>query len=170
MIIIEGCDGSGKSTLTRQLGETGIVSKVLNSPNKLSGNFFQNCRETIQRYGNSFEVAVDRFFFSELVYGPIIRYRLSLSTDEARIILQELRISRSVVIWCNPHYEVVCKGSTTQTQMFGIFTNLPALYCSYQSIFSMYDKERIIEYDWTEPLAALKLKSELETIKKSYGG
>lgn len=106
IIIIEGTDGSGKTTLARMLLDSGVIDKVLPSPRIASkGNVDRMKAETdryVRLHGSNQRIAVDRLLFSEMAYGPILRGRAAFSRNEYLTKLLELSLSNSMAIFCLP--------------------------------------------------------------------
>lgn len=106
MIIVEGPDGSGKSMLCKLLEAACVVSKILQSPRiAAKGDPERMKYETyryLRLYGENNQVAVDRFLFSEIVYGRILRGKSVFSNEEYFNILITLLQNRSFVIFCMP--------------------------------------------------------------------
>lgn len=80
VIVLEGCDGSGKTTMADHLaGRYGF--RVVHSPRSPDSiDLVQRHRDIITTPGR---VALDRSFISELVYGPIFHGRSRLSWPRA---------------------------------------------------------------------------------------
>lgn len=79
MIIIEGMDGVGKSTLAENLKPFGF--------NRYHFDYDENNLDLFTKYRNVFltsdnKTALDRSFISEIVYGPIIRGNCRLNNVE----------------------------------------------------------------------------------------
>ncbi|MEU3183037.1 hypothetical protein ABZ707_02305 [Streptomyces sp. NPDC006923] len=79
-IILEGCDGTGKSTIATHLARTHDFNTVhsLRTPDHLdlAGRY----RDLLQQPGR---LILDRCFISELVYGPLRRGRSRLTWAQA---------------------------------------------------------------------------------------
>lgn len=128
MIIVEGPDGSGKSTLIKNLGFTPLKLRALRSGVgatqadgscaglagvKTSGwaeglpaivAYARKIREVQQIPGA--RIAFDRFHLSEVVFGPLLRGRQDVLDDDLVIINQILRDKQIPVILCLPPREV----------------------------------------------------------------
>lgn len=106
MIIVEGIDGSGKSTLCNMLLAAGIVDQVLPSPRIPAKGDSQRMKYETDRYlrlyGDNNRVVVDRYLFSEMAYGKVLRGKSVFSQGEYLHKLVQLMIKGSVVIFCMP--------------------------------------------------------------------
>jgi len=80
VIVADGCDGTGKSTLVSLLG-TRYGYRVIRSGRLDDGpDLADRYRATLDQPG---KLAFDRSFVTELVYGPLRNGRSRLSPDEA---------------------------------------------------------------------------------------
>jgi thymidylate kinase len=80
VLVVEGCDGTGKSTLATllgtQYGYTIVRSGRLDDGPDLAGRY----RAVLEQPG---KLALDRSFITELVYGPLRNGRSRLTADQA---------------------------------------------------------------------------------------
>lgn len=67
MVIIEGLDGTGKSTVSNKLIELGYIVHHLTYEEKSEEGYLSVLKRDTDK------LALDRSFISELVYGPILR-------------------------------------------------------------------------------------------------
>lgn len=118
MIIIEGPDGSGKTTTIEKLGFTRLHTKSMkggvggSTPNGWAGPgilspvaaYARRVREVQQMVG--VKIAFDRFHLSEQVYGPILRNEQLIDEMEMTIITHMLRDKQIPVILCLPPFDV----------------------------------------------------------------
>jgi hypothetical protein len=147
MIIVEGVDGAGKTTLIRQLKEVIPELIVLPSPFTIGGDFFQDCAIYLQKYKESKVHIVDRFFFSELVYGPLRRSKLLMDSDQIGVTSRFIEKYGCPIIWCHPPFDVVIDGVANQPTDIG--QNIGCYYLYYESIMPFYWRQ-MFEYDWTD--------------------
>lgn len=93
-VVLEGCDGVGKSTLAEQLA-SGHGFTIVHSGRTPDGvNLTQRYRRILARPGR---LALDRSFVSELVYGPL-RHGGSRLTDSEAFELADLVARRDGVL------------------------------------------------------------------------
>src|SRR5947209_354454 len=108
MIIVEGPDGAGKTTLIKRLLEDGVINKSYPSPWQDDVLQFEaNILRAVKENGSNFRVAYDRFFYSELVYGPVIRHRCCFDLHQLHRIHQTINNSASVIVLCLPPLEEI---------------------------------------------------------------
>lgn len=111
MIIIEGVDRTGKSTLARELSKK-LYMPVVNRlrPEK---NIFTEC---INFLANSKEnYIVDRFHLSELAYGPVKRGKVRFDFRELKIIELALLSMHAVGIYCGAPEEKIAERFRTDS-------------------------------------------------------
>ncbi|MFH9071332.1 hypothetical protein [Streptomyces alboflavus] len=92
-LVLEGCDGVGKSTLATRLAcQHGFtITHSPRTPDHL--DLVSRYRELLDKPGR---LLLDRCFLSELVYGPLLRGRSRLTWTQA-IDLAETVVSRNGV-------------------------------------------------------------------------
>lgn len=106
MIIVEGPDGAGKSTLCQMLKNAGEVDTILPSPRITAKGDPERMKYETERYlrlhGDNNRIAVDRYLFSEMAYGKVLRGKSVFSQGDYLHKLVQLMLKGSVVIFCLP--------------------------------------------------------------------
>lgn len=148
MIIIEGMDGSGKTTLAQQLsfrlgnvpikrfvtsgGPTNydlVVERTKATLTELHDQVTQNQRPV---------VIYDRFpLISEAVYGPILRGRNHFG-DEWDSLIESLLALDPIVIYCRPGIKYIMQNirETADNQMEGVVSMARELIDAYDELMS----------------------------------
>lgn len=145
MIIIEGMDNTGKTTLIEQL------QKEFKLPSARTGTYPRKL-EDITRWHNWCSACprtliVDRHpAISDLVYGPIIRNH-TCSTEGMAYHAR----NQNYLVFCDPTLPVIQKTYDDRDQMEGTHENLPKLYNAYQDLMRELEPDFI--YDFTNPRA-----------------
>ena len=149
MIIVEGCDNSGKTMLSAQL------SKALNIPARHSTapNPAWTALEALEHSSRSLRpqrAILDRVYaISETVYGPIVRGRNALG-EQARQAIMDLYQRPYLIIYCRPHIDTILKNSG-RDQMPGVIENHRQLVKKYDDFMLdviRFSKCTVIQYDW----------------------
>lgn len=146
MIIIEGMDNSGKTTLAKTLSSHfnyPLIHSCGYCPNMLS---WARTSLSTQRHK-----IYDRHpCISEKVYGPVLRADNKFDSLEGVEILRRLIERRPLIIYCKPPDFVIRKNMGEQ--MDGVIDNVFALMLSYNRVmdFFRYVGLLIIKYDYTE--------------------
>lgn len=119
MIIIEGPDHMGKTTLIGQLKESFPILEVSRSIGNSPGLARWLMKEILINKKNKIKI-YDRFFFSELVYGPLLRGRACFTSTEDELILGMLTKIKPLVIICDRPIEDVVVTIDDSEQMVGV--------------------------------------------------
>lgn len=157
LIIVEGCDGSGKSTLVQKLRRELPYNWVCQSQG------YPRTAENASRGAQWLEAAPPEFFIicdrhpllAERVYGPIIRNEnifLGTAFEDMENVLDFLH--GALVIYCRPPITVIEQGVRTQRQMEGVSTHLRSLVSEYDLLMrevAKSDGPRVVEYNWEDP-------------------
>lgn len=146
MIIVEGIDNSGKSSLINQLAEH------FKLPYAHAHRSTALTQDSIHRWQNWASACpktliLDRHpAISDLVYGPIIRGGTA-STPE---LAQSAR-RNNFLVFCCPSFQTILATYEDREQMEGTHQNLKKLYEAYQDL--MLELEPDYVYDFTNPRA-----------------
>lgn len=163
MIIVEGLDGAGKSTLCEMLKQHNIVDQVLPSPRiPAKGNEQRMKYETdryIRLYAPNNRIAIDRFLFSEMAYGPVLRNKNVFTRAEYLTHLLELMMAGSIVIFCMPE-----KLNFKSDENPEVIKNIDRLRNMYQILAEdcAVSNPRTIIYKWDSPNAFKELTTRIK--------
>lgn len=126
MIIVEGVDGAGKSTLIQKLGyerrafkslRGGVGGETRRGWSSGQSALVEYVRKVADaKYAESINpmgsdaygtrIAFDRFHLSEIVYGPILRHQQEMSTSDLTMLNNYLHDCHVPVILCLPPFPV----------------------------------------------------------------
>lgn len=147
-IIIEGMDGSGKSTLIGQLArEFPQLEVVRRPPNRHFDDWWP---EELERTDQMPIPIHDRFFYSELVYGPILRGKINANMELVNNLAWFMR-SIALLIYTRPYSEIIRKSVYNNPQMEGVIDKFDVLLETYDSLMSVelqWYSTRFYRYDW----------------------
>lgn len=133
IIIIEGPDGSGKSTLASQLSkQTGypVVHRSAPKSEEEKQQMMQMYKQAIKEGKN---VIFDRCWYSEMVYGPIMRDDSIFSYPQMYELERMLAKKGCIVIYCTAEKDVLWNRATARGEDY--VTN----YDTFLSICSAYE-------------------------------
>jgi hypothetical protein len=102
----------------------------------------------------------DRFFFSELVYGPILRGKFEPDLVLINNVAWFLR-HIAFLIYCRPHSNVIRQNVRDSKQMAGVKDNFFELLEAYDNLMEVEKQwygDRFFHYDWKTPGADLALQ------------
>lgn len=131
MIILEGADGTGKSTAARLLSEK-LHLKVVHSPGYIE-NFFIAALNYHMMFPSEV-IVYDRFYFSELVYGPILRGESRVPDWFNFYIDNMLAKVKPLIIWCDVPNDVAAENIKVEKQLEGVSIHLNELLTSYRML------------------------------------
>lgn len=152
-IIIEGMDGSGKSTLIEHLMMTVPNLELVRNAKGPDQDLDVWWPEQLDRQDDGFVPLHDRFFYSELVYGPILRGSIKASPTLVRNALWFLRTS-ALLIYARPRVDKLAVGVLDKPQMVGVlehFNDLLELYDRTMMDEQSWYGRRFYRYDWQVP-------------------
>jgi hypothetical protein len=155
-VVIDGIDGSGKSTLTKQvleyLGDRAYYVPGYNRVEDLNKPPMEHWWMHQLAYNPPDKVIVhDRFFYPELVYGPVLRGTIASSESTRDYVHRFLRY-RGFLIYCRPGIETLQIGVKSEPQMKGVVERFDDLLTAYDNL--MIDEavnmgDRFFRYNWT---------------------
>ena len=168
LIIIEGMDNTGKSTLVKKLSSYLPHHEVVVSPGPCA-NHVQWCIDELNRTDNRI---YDRFpVFSETVYGNIIRGYSTLNNYLDQL-LSMLVDTNPLIIYCDPGLEVIRGTFHEREQMAGVKENDAKCLDAYRNLMKTTQKilgtDNVIYYDFTEDPDAQRILDRLEEHYNEY--
>lgn len=149
MIILEGPDNSGKSTLGRKLAKKfDLVLKHSIRPDK-SWVTHEVLRHSRSQLIPS-RIIQDRVYaISEYIYGNIIRGHTALGPFHAQA-LRDLYSRDHLIIYCRPQMKTILNNKG-RDQMEGVLDHHEAIVKEYDDVMgdiARYSSNRVISYDW----------------------
>ena len=133
MIIVEGVDNTGKTTLIKQLKERFPLLEVVKSPGPSPELGRWVCAELLQQQPAKTKI-YDRFFFSEFVYGPVLRDSICFSDRESKLILGLLHVAYPLIVICYRNVKDSLKTFNDREQMEGVENKYLHLVAGYQTV------------------------------------
>jgi hypothetical protein len=163
MVIVEGMDNSGKTTLVRALSEDCKLLVMNNRRRPKSREDVIDYVDMVIPIANRFPVILDRFApISEPIYGPICRDSHLLTKDDIGQCL--LKVARgqtstgvlqgngsmALIIYCRPRDSTVLGFKDDIPQMEGVIENGQALLQAYDKSMKELGSFwfTVAHYDW----------------------
>lgn len=148
-IIVEGLDGSGKTTLISHL--VGRFPELVIIPG-MGPDADYNVRipQMLDEEEDGRPRIHDRFFFSELVYGPILRGRILIDPTLLNNVVWLLR-STALLIYARPHSDQLKEVVARTPQMMGVPEHWFQLLEAYDHIMAVEREwfgDRFLQYVW----------------------
>lgn len=160
-IVVEGPDGAGKTRLIHEiLGRFHYLHLIVNDRGPEQD--LEHWWPAVLQSTPAGEVPIhDRFVYSELVYGPVLRGYVKVDGALVNEMLWVLRLT-SMLIYCRPPIFDI----TQNEQLEGVAHKHEELVSQYDSLM---DSERIYYpagnyyvYDWTVPNALREVEHAVE--------
>lgn len=135
MLIIEGIDGVGKTTLVEHLQSYGMKKYHFDYDSKNMDLFSKYMKVLLE---DDSELVLDRSFISEMVYGPVIRNKCKLSLEDYTKLLIAYKNARAKIIYLTAPKDVLLKRRNDEKSDYEVITN------HYEELNKKYDE--IMEY------------------------
>jgi len=157
MIILEGPDGAGKSTLMDNLLTTinGVEQheRAATSTGGPVEDIFEWAEEDVITWRKQPFSIYDRHpFISELIYGPTIRNTIDPRFNKAHgVDLRERLYDRALIVLCLPPKEVARDNLGVHDQMSGVEEHFDSLWHQYNNLRITLSRanRRVFWYDYT---------------------
>ena len=151
MIVVEGPDGGGKTTLCNQLQRDFDLS--IERPQRGGEAPVVPVRNRVYRAlsrsvkGHQEARIYDRLYFSELVYGKVLRKHVEFSAFEQIFVTDVLRALKPVIVFCLPDFDNAQKNLVANPQLWGVEENYRKIYHEYE----LHNDDWGIHYDYERP-------------------
>jgi len=139
IIILEGCDKSGKSTLKEKIKiyfeKKGInVDLIKCSAPKKNENLYNSYKRIIKNVSKNNVTIIDRFIWGELVYGPVYRGKSQL-TNEMLTNLEKLILKYDpIIIYCEAPIDFIKKKFKEDNEKFTKIKDIKKIINLYHSV------------------------------------
>lgn len=151
IIVVEGPDNAGKTTLVSQLAKRLHAASVKLERLPQSDEHVLTHFSALQVIGDRLQtdVITDRFpTISDFVYGPIIRGKTPLTITIAKQTWWQM----AAIIYCRPPEYKLLRFNNDIAQMPGVEKNILKIRDGYDFFFTHNKPNlpRVIEYDYTQ--------------------
>src|SRR6185503_18246644 len=145
-------DGSGKTTLIDRLRYDFDELVLVRNPLDDKQDFVTWWPQELDREPSKIVPIHDRFFYSEIVYGPVIRGKINAPqalVDNAALFLRHT----ALLIYARPHSDIIRQivMDDDRVDMDGVkehFDDLLGLYDNVMAVEKEWFKKRFVRYDW----------------------
>lgn len=162
MIIVEGADNCGKSTLVKQLIELDPTLRILHrdryNPNKPGDSIGLSYLSALippddddrVAHGNSI---ADRLMASECIYGDLYRQGCRMTPREHLLVKSVLQSYGAFVIWCDTDDHTILQTWNKREQLYD--RNPLEIVQAYRDrIRNVFRPLQVHRYDWKAPNAS----------------
>jgi len=155
MIIVEGCDNTGKSTLILSLATDLRMATARSNGRPRSKlailHYHGWCEDCPQ------DILLDRHpALSDLVYGSLLRNFTHSDLGLAHRVIED-----HFLIYCRPPTSKVIANILDREQMEGVTANAIKLLQGYDDLMSLLQPD--FTYDYTQPKAYEELKNAIKS-------
>lgn len=158
MVVIDGPDNSGKSTLVNRLVEDiGIPHQHSEGPWKTRRGLLESLEEIDIKNSSDDFFLQDRYgLISELIYQPILRpdNRIINITDQPEGEYWKKLVKMEFLVICMPPMERLFDEASLASQPKEIIANMDSIINAYRNFIYMIKPNediRLFVYDWTIP-------------------
>lgn len=131
-LVLEGCDGAGKSTLAARLADRHGFSIIHSPRTPDSFDLIARYREILDLPGR---LILDRCFISELVYGPLYRDTCRITWAEARDLAKAVTDRDGVLCHLTAPPEIIRARLMARDGEAPPHAQVAALLAGYSSVF-----------------------------------
>jgi hypothetical protein len=159
IFVLEGPDGSGKTTLAKELQANGFQYLKCGVPTPE-----QQC-DLLRYYGGILlnclvagDWVIDRLFVGELVYGPVMRGASSLEPEEEGVLIDLCQRFNIQHVFCMPPLETVVLNwnSRRAEEYVDQEKKLHEIYAGYRRQIADFPPKFKMVYDYTRRQADVK--------------
>jgi len=148
IIIFEGCDGSGKSSLIKStasfIQQVGFDVTTIHSPGSIG---YQGMLDFMNREYYNLELGehTARLFdrvppISENIYGPVLRNHSKLPLiPHFTNLIYSLSQHNAYLVYCNPGFREIKQNIKKLPQMVGVKDNIDLIYDYYRTRMEMVE-------------------------------
>lgn len=151
MIILEGPDGAGKSTLVKQLShdlDLPVAKRACTSTGGPVDDLGSWAARDVSRWRQFPLSLYDRHpFISEYIYGPALRGYLDPTVTALPPLYRQRFMDDSLTVLCMPPLSTVKANLTAEPQMDGVTDRISLIYALYQAYAAQDPRVVIYNYE-----------------------
>jgi thymidylate kinase len=152
VIVLDGCDGAGKSTLAEDLARRYGHAIIHSGRTPDNTDLAVRYRTMLTTSG---QLVLDRSFISELVYGPLDHGRSRLTASEALILARHVAARGGVLVHLTGHPALLAARLRTRDGNAPSANRIRTIVSAYHHVFAELDGSApIITIDASAPSPA----------------
>lgn len=132
IIVLEGCDGTGKTTLAAQLAERHDYALVHSTRSSAGTDLAAKYRAI---FASHERLVLDRGYISELVYGPLEHGRSRLSRADAALLTAQVTARGGLLVHLTGHPEILASRLAARDGHAAAAGRLEAITTAYREVF-----------------------------------
>jgi hypothetical protein len=150
IVVVEGSDGAGKTTLIERAREGQRERYFLTVR---ASRYPPDVKTALQylnwiKHQRDLDLILDRIhFISDRVYGPVLRNEDLFQNFPLDFGLQDA----AVIVYCRPPLELIQENVAKNHQMKGVIENIDDLVARYDHLMAAIKQKgkKVIKYDYT---------------------
>ena len=147
IIIIEGIDGSGKSTLAKQISaQSGypIIHRVQPKTDDDKATMMASYEKLTKSSKN---VILDRSWYSELAYAPVMRDKTIISYRQMYQLEMDMAKRGAIIVYCTGKIDELWKRAHSRGEEYITSReDFNEIYENYEGIFAMPHIVPVMKY------------------------
>lgn len=167
LIIVEGPDGAGKTTMVRMLMEEldwPVAPRVVSHEAQAMVDLVEWTEENVRKPLEP--MLYDRHrLISEPIYGPILRNKMEPGFDDVRWLGRMHYLFRDkdpLVIFCLPPLQTVLNNIEGDPNNLAVVNTIRVIYYLYLNAAASWPTDELLVWDYTKPE---KLSTLMATVK-----
>lgn len=151
IIIIEGPDGSGKTTLAEKLSKQTGYPVVHRSQPKSEEEKLQMLREYVDAIDAGKNVIFDRCWYSEMAYGPVMRDESVITYPEMYLLEEKLARHGALIIYCTDKPRTLWRRATKRGEDYITdFETFERICTNFDIIMGVPHLIPVVKYDYKD--------------------
>lgn len=151
IVILEGVDGSGKTTLANQLSKQTKYPIVHRSNPKSEEDKKRMMGEYIQLIKSNKNVIFDRCWYSEMAYGPVMRDKSYIDFPQMYELERMLAKNGAMIVHCTGPASVLWKRCQTRGEDYVVCReDFNAIYNRFEDIFAVPHYVPVVRYEYQD--------------------
>lgn len=151
IIIIEGPDGSGKTSLAKQLSRQTGYPIIHRTQPKSEEEKQQMMGEYLQVIKNNKNAIFDRCWYSEMAYGPVMRDDSVITYPQMYELEKMLAKNGALIIHCTgSEAELWMRCTKRGEEYVTCREDFKQIYVNYQEIMSVPHYVPVVKYEYKE--------------------